>query len=218
MMKKKSGILTLGIAAAVAFGAGPLQAQRGGGFGGRAAGPWAGRSLDVVIENQETLELSQDQLGQVQELKTVMDADVLPLAEEIKVLRDQIRAGDVDREEGYREMQALRGELMTASAPLRGRLQEILTVEQHRKLQQIIRQDRPGRGRGGAFQGRRGGRMPRGQMRGGRGGVGTRQGFNGQGRGPASGFRRPLGDGSIGPRGPRSFGIGGDPGMVPPTV
>jgi len=216
-MRMKREILTLGMAAAVALGAAPLQAQRSGGFGGRAAGPWAGRSLDVVMENQEALELSQEQLGQVQELKAVMEADVLPLAEEIKALRDQVRAGDVDREEGYREMQALRGELMTASAPLRGRLQEILTVDQHRKLQQIIRQDRPGQGRSGAFQGRRGGRMPRGQMRGGRGGFGTRQGFDGQGRGPAFGFRRPLNDGAFGFRGPRGVGLDGDPGVIPPA-
>lgn len=209
-MRTRSGILTLGIAVAVGLGAAPLHAQRGGGFGGRAAGPRAGQSLDIVLEHREALELSQDQLARLQELKATMDADVLPVAEEIKALRDQIRAGEVDREEGYRELQALRGELMTASAPLRGRIQEILTVEQHRKLQEIMWDNRPGRGRGGAFQGRGGGRNLRGQMRGNRGGLPGGGGSVGQGRGGALGFRHPAQDRPLGPRGPRGLGPRGN--------
>jgi hypothetical protein len=79
--------------------------------------------------------------------------------------------------------------LITASAPLKGRVQEILTVEQHNKLQPMVRQDRPGVGRAGALRGGgarafrgRGGRMGApGQRHGIRGGVGIRWGGSGQG-------------------------------------
>jgi Spy/CpxP family protein refolding chaperone len=187
MMRMREGVV---LALALAVGAAPLQAQRGRGLGGQAPGPNAGRALDVLVDHQESLGLSESQLDQLQDLKTAMDTEVEPLAEEIRALREQIQAGAVDREEGLRQLQALRGELMTASAPLRGRLQEILTVEQHRKLQAELWQTRPGQGRPGAFSRRGGGRAPGRGLRGSRGGFGLRQGYSGQGRGPAFGFRR----------------------------
>ena len=112
------------------------------------------------MENQEELELNEDQVAQLQELKRVLDEDVAGLAEEMKLLREQIRGGEVDRDEGIRQMDALRGELITASAPLRGRVQEILTVDQHTRLQPMVRQGRPGVGRGGAPRWRPGSRLP----------------------------------------------------------
>jgi Spy/CpxP family protein refolding chaperone len=162
-MTKLSGGLVLALAVAVGLAASPLQAQRGPGLRGQAAGPNMGLSLDVLLENQEKLELTGDQLRELEGLKATMDGEVAPLAEEMKALREQIWAEEVDRNEGLRSMQALRGELLIASAPLQGRIEEILTVEQHRTLQSEMRQGRPGqgrggmafRGRGGAFQGRR---------------------------------------------------------------
>ena len=189
-MTKRSGSMVLALALAVGLGAVPLQAQRGTGLRGQAAGPNAGRSLDVLLENQGSFGLSEDQVAQLQQLKGTMDEEVTPLVEQMKALRERVRAGDVDADEGAREFQALRGRLTTATAPLRGRIQEILTVEQHRDLQGMVRQGRPGRGRAGAFQGRGGRGAPRGQLRGSRGGMGPRQGFNGQGRTPAFGFRQ----------------------------
>jgi len=191
-MKRMSGGLTLALTLVIGAGVTPVQGQRGPGFRGQVGGPRAGRSLEAILENQEALGLSEDQLAQIQDLKAVMDSDVAPLAEEISALRAQIQAGEVDRSEGFRQLQALRGEMMIASAPLRGRVQEILTVEQHQRLQATMRQSRPGQGRGWAFGGRGQGRMGRGQLRGSRGGFGPRQGFNGQGRVPASGFRQPA--------------------------
>lgn len=188
-MKRKSGGLVVALTLAVAVGVSPIEGQRGAGFGGRGGGPYAGRSLDVIIENQEALGLTGDQLAQIQQLKGVMDSEVAPLADEIRALRTRIRAGELERNDGLRELQALQGQMTTAAAPLRGRVQEILTVEQHRQLQATVWQTRPGRGRGGAVGGRGGWGMARGQVRGSRGGFGPRQGFNGQGRGPASGFR-----------------------------
>lgn len=188
-MKRKSGGLVVALALAVGVGVSPVEGQRGAGFGGRGAGPHAGRSLDVIIENQEALGLTGEQLGQIQELKGVMDSDVAPLAEEIRALRTRIRAGEVERNDGLRELQALQGQMTIAAAPLRGRIQEILTVEQHQQLQATVWKTRPGQGRGGAVGGRSGWGMARGQVRGSRGGFGPRQGFNGQGRGPAFGFR-----------------------------
>jgi hypothetical protein len=216
-MRMKREFLTLGLALAVGFGAAPLQAQRGGGFRGPAAGPRAGRSIEAILENQEALGLTQEQLAEVQDIQKVLEADVLPRAEEIKALRDQIRAGEIDRDEGLRQLQALRGEMMTASAPLRGRVQEILTVEQHSRLQETMWESRPGRGSGGAFQGRGRGRMPRGQVRGSRGGLAPRQGWNGQGRGPALGFRQPLRDGTFGPRAPWGRGANLGRSSIPPV-
>jgi hypothetical protein len=149
-----------------------------------------GRSLEIALEHQEDLGLSGDQIAQLTEMKAVIDQDLNPLSEEIKILREGIRSGEVDREDGMRQMQELQGRFLTASAPLRGRVQEIFTVEQHQKLQPLVWQGRPGVGRGGVVQGKGGGGVGRrGQMRGSRGGVGLRQGFHGQGRTPALGFR-----------------------------
>jgi Spy/CpxP family protein refolding chaperone len=185
-MTKLSGGLVLALAVAVGLAASPLQAQRGPGLRGQAAGPNMGLSLDVLLENQEKLELTGDQLRELEGLKATMDGEVAPLAEEMKALREQIWAGEVDRNEGSRAMQALRGEFLTASAPLQGRVQEILTVEQHRTLQSEMRQGRPGQGRGGmAMQGRGG------MAKQGRGGMAFRgRGGAFQGRRPAMGLRR----------------------------
>lgn len=192
----------------------PLQAQRGLGMGGQGlrgpAGPNMGRSLELALEHQDELELTQGQAAQLQELKTIIDGDVAGLLGEMGELRESIRAGETDRDEGWRQMEALRGELVTASAPLRGRVQEILTVEQHNKLQPLVLQGRPGGGRAGALQGRgaasfRGGRggmgMP-GYFRGSRGGVGLHPSrdirpFRYFHRGPGGGFPAPLGGGGI---------------------
>lgn len=200
-MRRMSGGLILALTLVIGAGVTPVQGQRGPGFRGQSAGPHAGRSLDAIIENREVLGLTEDQLAQIQDLKATMDSEVAPLAEGIRELRDQIQAGEVDRNEGFRQLQALRGEMMIASAPLRGRVQEILTVEQHQRLQAAMRQSRPGPARGGALGGRGQGRMGRGGFRGSRGGFGPRRGFNGQGRVPASGFRQPAAGGPLSGRG-----------------
>ena len=205
-MTKMSGGVVLALAVAVGLAASPLQAQRGQGFGGRGAafepgrmgGPNMGRSLDVLLENQEKLDLTGDQLRELEELKATMDREVSPLAEEMTALRERIQAGEVDRTEGFRQMQALQGRLLIASAPLQGRVQEILTVDQHLKLQSEMRQGRPGQGRGGMAM-----REGANQRRGGRGGgIGPQQGMNGRGGAFAQrmrpGFRR---GGEIDPQG-----------------
>ena len=205
-MLKKTSLIGLALVVAVGASVAPIQAQRGMGSRGQA-GPHAGRSLELALEHQEQIGLSSEQAAQLQELKALANGTVLPLAEEIKVLRDQIQAGEVEWSEGFRQMEALRGELITAAAPMRGRVQEILTVAQHNQLQGLVRQDRPAAGRGRAAQGGQGrgrgfvqgqpGRVGVGVARGGmmrgrgqgqppgiRGGQGFRQGPGGQGRGP----------------------------------
>ncbi len=165
------------LAAAVGGWAAPLAAQRGPGPQG-PAGPNVGRSVDIVLEHQEDLDLTNDQVAQLRELQASLNEDVLPLAEELRTLRSAIREGSVDRTQGLRRLQALRGEMMTAAAPFRGRVQEILTAEQHTRLEALVRQNRPGAGgfgagrpgpgRAGVFRGRGAGRgawgrfMPRG--------------------------------------------------------
>jgi hypothetical protein len=170
----------------------PLEAQRGPGGWVAGPGPHMGRSLEMALEHQGELGLTQDQVARLAELHAALDRDVVPLTESMKALRESIWAGDVDRAEGFREMEALRGELITTSAPLMGRVQEILTADQHRRLQVMMRQLRPGMGEEGVapFGGLRGGAMaPMGPGPGGRawlrrgwGGAGVQQGFRGPGR------------------------------------
>lgn len=207
------------LAAAMALFFGPAQAQQGRGGPGRgagtAAGPRVGQSLEMALAHQEELGLTGDQVAQLEELKGVVDGDVMRLADEMKALREGIRSGDIERAEGLRQMEALRGELITAAAPLRGRVQEIFTVEQHRQLQGFLQANRPGRGVAGVAPGRGVGPMQgrnprflrgRGDRFGGvagtpfpRGGVGRQgalglgQGFPGQGPLRGAGFRGGVG-------------------------
>jgi hypothetical protein len=219
-------VIALGVAA------GPLEAQRG--FGGRGrgfqdpAGPNLGSSAAVAIEHQEELALSGEQVAQLQEMKILMDGEIAGLTEEMNTLQEGIRAGDLDRADGFRQMDALRGELITASAPLRGRVQEILTVDQHNRLQPMVWEGRPGAGRGGAargglgvtvsprgggaFQGQGRGAGVQGNPRGGRGGVAARPMARGQAHAPVA-MRQGRGVRSgRGLRSPAYFrrGIGGD--------
>jgi hypothetical protein len=200
---------------ALAVAAGPLEAQRG--FGGRgagfgdSAGPNLGNSVALAIEHQEDLELSGDQVAQLQELNTVLEGEIAGLVEEMNTLRSGIRSGELDRDEGFRQMNAVRGELITAFAPIRGRVQEILTVDQHKKLQPLVWEGRPGLGRGigmggaqgapmrpragGAFQGgvyQRGSVIqPRlqGNFRAGRGGGAVRPVARGRAQAPLAGVQ-----------------------------
>lgn len=179
-MRIKGGGLVLALGLTMGLAAVPAEAQRGPGLRGQAAGPLVGRSLDVLLENQEELELEGEQMAQLRELKAVIDGDVTPLAEEMRALREQIWAGDMDRLDGFRRMEAVRGKLISASAPLRGRIQEILTVAQHRELQALLRLNRPGPGRGGVAVMGRGGAW-----------QGWASGFQAPGRGGrgSAGFR-----------------------------
>jgi len=211
----------------------PAEGQQGPGIRGQRmggpGGPFLGQSVNVALENQDQLELTQDQVAQLQEMKMILDGDVAGLAEEMKTLRESIRNGDVAWDEGQRRMGVLRGELISASSPLQGRVQEIFTVEQHNKLQPLVWQNRPGLGRGRAAQGRSGasirGRGVTGRgmvgLRETRGLVGPRPGFNGQGRTPALGFRRSTPGAQAAPMGQRTFfqrrGIGGQNPAPAPT-
>ena len=163
----------------------PVQGQRGQGARGPGArgagGPFFGQSVDVALENQEALGLDQEQVQELTGLKGVLDGEVATLVGEMKALHEGIRSGDVDRDEGMRELTALRGEFITASAPLQGRIQEVLTVEQHNKLQPLVREGRTAFGRSGP-QGARGrSALGRSGAQGGR--VGAGFGARGNGRG-----------------------------------
>jgi len=167
-------VMGAALVVATALIPGPLHAQRGGGAGGGAGGgfgvgggPNMGKSLEVVLEKQEELGLSQDQMTQLQELKGILDTEVVPVIDEMAGVRYMIQEGELDRAEGLRQMEALRGLMITNAAPVQGRVQQILNVEQHRLLQSAVRQGRPGMGRAGVG-GVRG-------ATGGRGGRGVRQ-------------------------------------------
>ncbi len=186
-MLKRSAVIGAVVLTALGGWNGSAQAQVGGGFRGQG-GPHMGRSLEVALEHQEELGLSGDQVARLREMQGILESEVAPLAEEMQALREKIGAGELDRTEGLRAMGAVRGRLITAGAPLLGRVQEVFTVAQHRQLQALVRPIRPGLGGRGAFQRPGGGRFPQGQMRGGVGAMGFQPGQ--PGRGGAPGLRR----------------------------
>jgi len=202
--KYAGGALVVALGVAVM----PLQAQRGQGFRGQGVGgqggPNIGHSLELALDHQEQLELTEDQVAQLLGLKAIIDEDVAGLGEEMKALRESIRTGEVEREEGVRQMEALRGELITASAPLRGRVQEILTVKQHNQLQPLAQRSRPGGGRVGTLQGVGRGRAFQGRGRSSVKGRGMDRGMSTRMTGRTPGFRRGPGRGPMGgsPAGP----------------
>jgi len=211
----------VGSALVVALGVAvlPLHAQRGQGTPGQGlrgrGGPNMGYSLELALENEGELGLTQDQVAELQELKAIIDGDVAGLAEEMEALRASIQSGEVERDEGFRQLTALRGELITASAPLRGRIQEVLTVEQHYRLQPLVWQSRADVGRAGvgrvgvgrAGVGRGGASMP---------GIGRNGAPQGRGAPSAQGRGFGLGRGGVGMPGQLSgnrSGIGFRPGF-----
>ncbi len=193
---KTKRMWTMALALAMGVATVPVEAQRGPGVRGRAPGPFVGRSLEMVLEHREDLELTGDQVQALEELKEIHDRNVVPLREEMDALRAQLQEGEVDRADGFRQMEALRGRLITAGAPMRGRVQEILTVAQHRQVLAAVRISRGVGGR--AFRGAPGRGVARGQFRGSRGGLNPRQGFQGQGWGRRPGFRGEFRRGSGG--------------------
>ncbi len=160
-----------------------------------------GKSLEVVLEKQEELGLSQDQMTQLQELKGILDTEVVPVIDEMAGVRKMIQEGELDRAEGLRQMEALRGLMITNAAPVQGRVQQILNVEQHRLLQSAVRQGRPRAGRAGVggVRGAMGGRGmgqaqssrigARGRAGGGNPGVRGLPGQRRIGQGAALGYR-----------------------------
>jgi Spy/CpxP family protein refolding chaperone len=59
------------------FGA-PLEAQRGPGGWVAGPGPHMGRSLEVALEHQAELGLTQDQIARLTEIHAALDRDVFP--------------------------------------------------------------------------------------------------------------------------------------------
>lgn len=189
---------------AVAVAALPLHGQRGQGPRGPRAGgqrgPNLGHSLELALENQEDLGIGREQEAQLLELKSVLDGEIAGLVEEMTRLQESFHAGTLERNAAIRETQAARGKLITAAAPLRGRIQEILTVEQHNKLQLLARRARPGIVRagpriGGAGPGIGGARAIRGGLA-----PGARARINRRAR-PAPFFRRGQRGGNLAPLG-----------------
>jgi hypothetical protein len=196
-MMRKSVVIGAALVVGGGVWAGPLVGQ--GALEARGqGGPFLGRSVEIALEHQEELGLTGDQVAKLQEMKGMLDEQIAPLVERIQALRQQLREGEVERAEGLRQMEALRGELITAGAPLQGRVQELFTVAQHRQLQALLRADRPGRARGAGGMGWGAGEL-------GRGAGWMSRGAGGMGRGAGWMAPGPLG----GPRG----GMGMRPGV-----
>jgi DNA-directed RNA polymerase beta' subunit len=181
--------LTLAVAA-------PVAAQAGQGRQMGNHGPMPAQLLKL----QMTLELSADQVEQLEALQTTFSEQRNARMDQARELREQMRSGDVTRNEMREQASAHREAGQEISAAHKRMIQEVLTDEQRGKLAEMREVAQQGqrsrmgmrgqRGRGGqqGVRGRRGYRGRGGQgMRGGmgsnRGGPPLRSGRRGGGRG-----------------------------------
>lgn len=197
----------------LALTAAPLSAQRGwggGGFGLYGLGPRLGENIDLALELKDDLGLTTEQVGALQELDKLIQAELGPLDDDIELLRSRILAGKVTGSQGLLQLESLLAEYESAAEPYRVEVSNILTPDQHRLLQAGMFETRPGLGRGfpqgspgvgvgapRAFYGRLGGAA------GLRGGVGV-----GYGAGYGAGYRAGLGRGRGSGLGGRGYGRG----------
>lgn len=198
-MSRTGRIFAVLVGLAVAAGAGPLAAQRGspgGGLGLYGYGPRLGDNVQLALEHQEELGLSEEQVATLRNLQQGIQRDVAPLQTEIDDLRAHIMAGEVSRVDGLLTLEQLLANFQEAAAPYRTGVTTVLTADQHVRLQEIVWGTRPGTGIGAWAYGGSGlglgvrayGGQPLGRgvgIRGGRAlGWGTRVGYGrGLGRG-----------------------------------
>lgn len=120
------------------------------------------RALDLALENSAELGLTEEAMSQLQLLRQ----EAAPAVEQLQQEREQLRQDmqDMSREERRARRESLaatRDRHRELMAPFTDRFQEILTVEQHRELRQLMRSRS---GRGGSTDGAR---RPRSGRRGG---------------------------------------------------
>lgn len=159
-----------------------------------------GPSPEMVMSLRDRLELTEDQLQALEELRSEWVAERSARRAEMEEMRSRLRAGEIDRDEIRTWMQDRRSGAADEAEGRRARLEAILDEDQLRTLNDIrvrraemrgrrgaIRGGRPGMRRGGRPGMRRGGRdrSPRGAIRGPRAFRGDRPGMIGP-----RGFRR----------------------------
>jgi hypothetical protein len=146
IMSRTGRILAVLVGLAVAMGAGPLAAQRGspgGGLGLYGYGPRLGDNVQLALEHQEELGLSEEQVATLRNLQQGIQRDVAPLQTEIDDLRAHIIAGEVSRVDGLLTLEQLLADFQEAAAPYRTGITTVLTADQHARLQEIVWGTRP---------------------------------------------------------------------------
>lgn len=140
--------LVLLFALALFGGVGLLSAQQGlgGGLGLYGVGPRLGENVQLALLHSGELGLSEEQISSLQELQVGIEADVVPLENQLNAVRDQILAGQVDWSSGILQLQEVRAQYEVAAAPYRTGVANVLTTDQHWALQEIMYATWPGTG------------------------------------------------------------------------
>jgi Spy/CpxP family protein refolding chaperone len=157
------------VAIALAVSA-PVAAQQGRGHTQR--GPMPAQLLKLKM----TLELSDDQIAQLEELQSALGEQRAAQMEEARALRQQAMSGDATPNE-LREQMASRREAMREKATAhRQMIEQVLTDEQRGKLAELREAGQKGQAGKAGMRGRRG-RGPQQGMRGSRGQRGHQRSF-----------------------------------------
>jgi len=121
-----------------------------------------------ALRLRDRLELTEAQIESLEAIRDQSRAVAGELRDEMQSVRDEIRGGDVTRNEIRARMEALGERREEASAPLRQQLDDVLTAEQQARLRQVMVRQAAVR------QGARGAQPARGaqRARAGRGGTG----------------------------------------------
>ena len=119
-----------------------------------------------ALRLRDRLELTEAQIESLEAIRDQSRAVAGELRDEMQSVRDEIRGGDVTRNEIRARMEALGERREEASAPLRQQLDDVLTAEQQARLRQVMvrqaavrqgaRGAQPARGAQRARAGRRG--------------------------------------------------------------
>lgn len=131
----------------------------------RRLGPLRGPSPEMIMSLRDRLELSGEQLGALEELRSERVAERNARRAEMEEMRSRLRAGEIDRQEMRTWMQDRRSQSAGDMEAGRERLEAILDADQLRTLNDIRVRRAEMRGRRGAMRG------PRGAMRAGRPGA-----------------------------------------------
>jgi len=177
----------------------PLSAQRAwesGGLGLYGLGPRLGENITLALELESELGLSSDQVAALEDLALRVREEVSPLGNEIDALRSQILAGGITGAQGLLQLETLLNEYQAVADPYRAEVMQLLTPDQHRRLQIGMFETRTGPGRllGWGAMGTTRGATPGVSTRLGlgfrAGAVGRGRGLGRSGRGYARGFVR----------------------------
>lgn len=191
---------------------------------GQAAGP-RGAGVEMILRQRETLELTDDQVKQLDQIRQETVQRSLAHQGEMAELRSRVRAGELEMAEVRAQAEARRTAAEALRTAQRERIESVLNDAQKQKIQQFQAQARAFRaGRASAMRGSRQG------MRGARQGVrgmrdfqrpgtrGMRRGSGAQGGMPGMPGMRGMRGPGMGPQGMmngrRGPGVG--PGFGPP--